>query len=191
MEKILNTQEVNSKKLEEEKTMTKQTVKATVKENKNLEEAVNMEKTTKAIEEIKATEEIKAIEEKVEVIETEFEKSLKILRNTVTKNPELKLVEQEAKTGFSYFLGKTRLCKLLKTKRGVTLELNVKLPKKYDDTPGLQNISAAMAYKKHLGTMKHLYKGGDASLINSLIKAAIEELTLIVIPQETKEAKAE
>ena len=184
MTKATKAQEVNSKNLKEEKTMTKQTVKSNAKEIKKLEEAVNMEKATK---EIKAIEEIK---EKIEVLETEFEKSLKILRNTVTKNPELKLVEQEAKTGFSYFSGKTRLCKLLKTKRGVTLELNVKLPKKYDDTPGLQNITAAIAYKKHLGTMKHLYKGGDASLINSLIKAAIEELTLIVIPQETKEAKA-
>lgn len=157
-----------------------------VKENNSKEEKkmITTNKETKVIE----TKEVK--ETKAPEI-TEFEKSLKIIREINLKAPELKIVEQEAKTGFSFFSGKTRLCKLLKTKRGVTLELNIKLPQNFKDTIGLENISAAQAHKKHLGTMKHLYKGNDASLVKELILASIQELMVQQVKEKALEEKAQ
>jgi hypothetical protein len=117
---------------------------------------------------------------------TESEKALKVIQDLVSKAKDLKLVEQEAKTGFSYFAGKKRLCKLLKTKRGVTLEINVKLPKELKDLAGLENISTAMAHKKHLGTMKHLFRSPDSKEIKKIMVEALK-----VFKAENQEEKKE
>lgn len=115
----------------------------------------------------------------------ESEKALKVIRDLVGKAKDLKLMEQEAKTGFSYFAGKKRLCKLLKTKRGVTLELNVKLSDKLSKLPEMENISVAQAHKKHLGTMKHLFRAADSKLVKDVITEA-----LAVFAKEMAEEKA-
>jgi hypothetical protein len=97
----------------------------------------------------------------------------KILNQKQFKN--LRLVEQPAKTGLSFFQGKSRLCKVLKTKRGLTIELNVNLPKaEFNDTPGLESISPALAHKKHLGTMRHVYRGTDMKEVKRIMAAAIK-----------------
>lgn len=130
----------------------------------------------------------------------ESEKAALVIRDLVSKAPALKLVERESKTGFSYFAGKKRLCKLLKTKKGVRLELNVTLPKKFSDMPEVDNISLAQARDKHLGTMKHLYRGSDTRHIKSImaealkvfkVEAATEHKTIEAKEEVKEEIKAE
>jgi hypothetical protein len=104
----------------------------------------------------------------------ESEKAVLIIRDLISKNTDLKLIENESKTGFSYFAGKKRLCKLLKTKRGIRLELNVQLPKKFSDLPEMENISKDLAHRKHLGTMKHLYKSSNDKEIAQIMVEAIK-----------------
>lgn len=131
----------------------------------------------------------------VEANVVEAEKAVKVIRELVAKNKDLKLIENESKTGFSYFAGKKRLCKLLKTKRGIRLELNVTLPKKYSELPEMENISKDLAHRKHLGTMKHLYKSSNDKDLVEIMAAAIETFKLemkvdeIKEPKEMKEAK--
>lgn len=125
-------------------------------------------------------------EQKTVVVESEA--ALKIVRDLVSKKPELKLQESEAKTGFSYFAGKKRLCKVLKTKRGVRLEINVTLDKTTEDKIlGLEKISAAMAHKKHLGTMKYMYRAGDHKEVKAIITAALKTFATEAKEAEVKE----
>lgn len=125
--------------------------------------------------------------ENVNVLEAE--KALKEIRGLVSKEKDLNLVENETSTGFSYFAGKKRLCKLLKTKKGVRLEINVKLPKELSGLDGMESISLAFAKKKHLGTMKHLYKSQDTKLIPKIMVEAIKVFRSETTATETKEAK--
>jgi hypothetical protein len=125
----------------------------------------------------------------------EAEKAVKVIREMIAKAQDLKLVENESKTGFSYFAGKKRLCKLLKSKRGVTLEINVDMPKAFSEQPEVTNISKALAHQKHLGTMKHLYRSSDAKHIKVImaqaLKAFAEEITAeqkAEQPEQVKEA---
>lgn len=122
----------------------------------------------------------------------ESEKAVLIIRDLISKNVDLKLIENESKTGFSYFAGKKRLCKLLKTKRGIRLELNVQLPKKFSDLPEMENISKDLAHRKHLGTMKHLYKSSNDKEIAQIMVEAIKvfkaEMALVSKEQVVKEA---
>lgn len=87
---------------------------------------------------------------------------------------DLQVVENEAKTGISFFQGKDRLCKVIKSKRGLTIEINVLLPDTLHDIPGLTHISKEEAYRKHLGTMRHIYKGADTKDIKKIMSAAVK-----------------
>lgn len=137
--------------------------------------------TKKNNQEVQKAQEVKKVEK------SEFEKSLETIRSLVDKAKDLKLVEQEAKTGFSYFAGKKRLCKLLKSKKGVTLEVNVKLPKKFSEMAEVQDISAVMAHKKHLGTMKHLVRAKDSKVVMEIMKAALEQFKNEYLEAKKKE----
>ncbi len=167
-------------------------------ENKTLVEATASEtavQETAVVEEKKGAEpEAKKEEKPANVEPTETEKTFAAIKSLVAKNPGLKIVESESKTGYSFFSGKKRLCKLLKTKRGVTLEINVQLPQQFKDLAEMENISASTAFKKHLGTMKHLYRGSDAKLIPSIMKEAIAvfkaELEAAKKQEEAPEKKA-
>lgn len=99
-----------------------------------------------------------------------------------------KIIAQEISTGTSYFQGKNRLCKVLKTKRGISLEINVILPKEIEEEFLLEKISAATAYKKHLGTMKYMAKLNDEKSLPKLLKSMVEEFKKL--NQEIKEEKA-
>jgi hypothetical protein len=99
----------------------------------------------------------------------------------------LKVVENNSKTGVSFFQGKNRLCKVLKTKRGLSIEINVSLPETLKKLDGMQTIPADVAHKKHLGTMKHMFHGIDASKVKLIMSEAIKEFQKMM-SQEIKEA---
>lgn len=138
-------------------------------------------------------EKVEAPQVKVEAAqsnEVESEKAVKVIRELIAKSPDLKIIENESKTGFSYFAGKKRLCKLLKSKRGIRLELNVKLPKKFSDLPEMDNISKDLAHRKHLGTMKHLYRSSDDKQINAIMVEAIKAFKAEMVVTEEKQVVA-
>ena len=101
-----------------------------------------------------------------------------------------KIIAQEAKTGTSFFQGKKRLAKVVQSKRGLTVEINVALPKEMEEIVGMEKISAAVAYKKHLGTMKYRYKASDAKDLQKIIKAAVTGFKK-EMDSETKEEQAQ
>jgi predicted lipid-binding transport protein (Tim44 family) len=123
---------------------------------------------------------------------TSFEVVLETIRAAV-KSPALKMSESEVSTGHSFFSGKKRFGKLLKTKRGITLEINVELPKNIEEEFGLQKISRVMAHKNHLGTMQYCYKTQDVKNIKKLITAMVtqfkKELEDQAKAQEQEQAK--
>jgi hypothetical protein len=112
------------------------------------------------------------MQEQKNVQVSEQQVSLEAIRAIVKGHKSI--VEQQAATGFSYFAGKKRLCKLLKTKKGVTLEINVPLSKKYSELQEMQSISLAVAKAKHLGTMKHLYRAPTAAMIKDIMVDALK-----------------
>lgn len=116
----------------------------------------------------------------------EVEKAKKIIMEAIKATKDASIVESGSTTGFSYFKGKKRLCKLLKTKRGVALEINVQLPETVSKLAGMDTISKGQATKKHLGTMKHMYRSGDAKEVLKIIQAALK-----VFITETKEVAKE
>ena len=86
-----------------------------------------------------------------------------------------KFIEIENNTGYSYFSGKTRLVKLLKTKKLITLEINQKIPNNLENLEGITKISYIQAHSKHLGTMKYLYKSNNSDNIEKIIKACLNQ----------------
>lgn len=141
-----------------------------------------MEKKVQDTQEIKEVKETKKAKEVVKDL-------YKLTNDSVAKAIKgTKIVGKEISTGTSYFQGKTRLCKVLKTKRGISLEINVLLPKEIEEEFFLEKISAATAYKKHLGTMKYHAKLNDEKALPKLIKSMVEEFKKMTT--EIKEEKA-
>jgi len=124
---------------------------------------------------------------------SEFEKALNEIESHVQINENLKIRKQDNASGNSFFSGKDRLCKLLKTKRGISLEINVQLPKELQDLPGMEHISIAVAHAKHLGTMKHHYRSSDSNSVKTIINAIIEifktKTTTVSVPTTKTESK--
>ena len=83
---------------------------------------------------------------------TKVELALEAIRKGIKGS---KIVEAEGNTGWSFFEGKDRLGKVLKTKKGFVLEINVVLPETVEKQFVLQPLLASVAQKKHLGTMKY------------------------------------
>lgn len=81
---------------------------------------------------------------------TEFEKSVEVV-TSLAKEFEAR----SANTGISYFKGKNRLCKVLNSKKGVRIEVNVTVPKAVEAKFKMEPISIETAKKKHLGSMKY------------------------------------
>ena len=101
---------------------------------------------------------------------TAMEAALEIIKKSTEGT---KFIEIENATGISWFAGKTRLVKLLKSKRGITLEINQKLDTELEKLDGMQKISYEMAHKKHLGTMKYLYKAIDEKQVALIVSSAL------------------
>jgi hypothetical protein len=119
----------------------------------------------------------------------ESEKAYKLIQEKIEKKENLKIVETDNSSGFSYFSGRQRLFKLLRSKRGVSLEINIQLEKEFTkEFPEMEDISIAKAKAKHMGTMKHHYKASDVSKLSKILDKII--LTFEdSIKTETKQTK--
>ena len=90
-----------------------------------------------------------------------------------------KIVMNESKTGYSYFQGKNRMIKVLKSKKAVKVEVNIQLGKDFlesvkgDDKVIITDISIDLAKKKHLGTMKHLLQSNNPKALEKYILESI------------------
>jgi hypothetical protein len=89
-----------------------------------------------------------------------------------------KFIPQENKTGVTFMAGKQRLVKIVNTKKGLKLEINLALTKatetKLEQSGILQPISKAMAHQKHLGTMQYLYKATDITNLDLIVKDCLK-----------------
>ena len=103
------------------------------------------------------------------------------LQKLITKTKTSKLVSQELSTGISYFEGKTRIAKILKTKKSSKIEINIELPKIIETEFNLNKIKAAEAYKKHHGTMKYMATINTEKELKKLLKIIITEYSKIII----------
>lgn len=98
-------------------------------------------------------------------------KTLTRIRNLILKDRAF--VERANSTGWTYFKGATRLCKLVKSSKGIILEINTNLPKELHELPGMEFISRAKASEKHLGTMKFLYRSQSGEHVKKIIEASL------------------
>lgn len=120
----------------------------------------------------------------------EIDKAIKIINEQININQDLKIVETDNASGTSYFSGRTRLFKLVKSKRIISLEINVQLSKEFcKEITGMDDISKSTAHLKHMGTMKHHYRSTDSKEIARIISNIITEFKAInTKKEETKKA---
>lgn len=129
---------------------------------------------------------------------TEYEKGVELMK-TVAKGFD----PRSSQTGTSYFKGKERLCKVLNSKKGIRIEVNVFVPKAVEDKFKMVRLEEGVAKKKHLGTMKYPVialddTGSLKELVGHLVKsfeeptAAAKEEPKAELPKVdlTKKAKA-
>ena len=90
-----------------------------------------------------------------------------------TASKTTKIVSSEISTGTSFFEGKKRLCKVLKSKKSIAIEINVVLDKATETKYNLNRISLATARSKHLGTMKYMANIPNVNDIAALVKAMV------------------
>jgi hypothetical protein len=100
-----------------------------------------------------------------------WEKAVEIVKGLVV---ETKFIPQENKTGITFFEGKQRLVKIVKTKKNLKLEINLEMTKslenKLEKGNGiLQKISPALAHEKHLGTMKYLFTDNSEKDVKEIV----------------------
>lgn len=93
--------------------------------------------------------------------------------NKLIKNS--KIVGTEISTGYSFFEGKDRVCKILKTKKNFKIEINILLNSEIENEFNLEKISPNTAYKKHLGTLKYYGNLNSETEIKKLLKIIITE----------------
>ncbi|MDF2615369.1 MAG: hypothetical protein K0Q47_24 [Sedimentibacter sp.] len=96
------------------------------------------------------------------------------VENTTAAIKGTKIISSEISTGTSFFEGKKRLCKILKSKNSLSIEINVVLDSETEKEYNLTRISAKQAHEKHLGTMKYLAKISDVKLLPKLLKVMVE-----------------
>lgn len=103
-----------------------------------------------------------------------------------------KLVQQENSTGTSFFEGKKRLCKILKSKKSLSIEINVILDAETEKEYSLTRISAKVAHEKHLGTMKYMARIPDVKMLPKLLKTMVVAFKAEQIAEKAeKEAAAQ
>lgn len=136
------------------------------------------------------TKAMKKVQEKL----SGFARTLNEIR-TLVKGTGIQ--EKINKTGSSFFQGSKRFVKLVQTgKEGVYLEVNVVLPADLVKKAGsaMTSFSKVEASKKHLGTMRHLYRGNDSALVTQILKGAKaafdQELKTEAVQAEKVEKKA-
>jgi hypothetical protein len=184
------------KNLKEDKKMNKSKGKNKVTEViEKKAEAINTE-IDNLFEEIKEEEvkeeEVVEVKEEVKPVvnnDNNYDIAFQIIKNEIHINPELKITETDNASGKSYFSGRTRLFKLLKTKRGVSLEINVQLPKEFlKEITGIEDISKATAHLKHMGTMKHHYRSSNSNEIIKIVSTVIATFKQNIKKEEIKKS---
>ena len=82
-------------------------------------------------------------------------------------------IPQQNTTGVTFFEGKQRLVKIVKTKKGLKMEINLEMSKtlvnKYEKDLKLTIITPAYAKQKHLGTMKYLFKDINEAEVEKIV----------------------
>ena len=88
------------------------------------------------------------------------------------------------KSGVTWFgAGRTRLLKMVETKRGLRVEFNTPVSK----VEGLVELSIEEAKAKHMGTCRWIYTGADTEVVKKLVQEAISKFE----PKQRADAKAE
>jgi hypothetical protein len=119
---------------------------------------------------------------------TEFEKGVKLITEL---SASLEIKPREAGSGVSYFKGKNRLCKILNTKKGIKLELNVIVPKAIENKFKLDSLTEKEAKDKHLGTMKYkAFTLSEVKELKEVVEAALKAYKTLYEPK-VEEAKEE
>lgn len=136
------------------------------KQDKVFDDLMSMgkdEETTNKTTEEETTEEV-VQEQEIDL----FVEALKVIRSTV---PADKFSEKENKSGYTWFgESRTRLLKIVETKRGLRIEFNVPV----SNVEGLTILTEQEAKEKHMGTCRWIYSGDDIETVALLIEEAIE-----------------
>jgi hypothetical protein len=110
-----------------------------------------------------------------------YHKTLSEIRKLI---PQGKFMEKENKSGITFFGdNKTRLLKMVETKKGLRIEFNVPVPK----VDGLQTLSEEDAKEKHMGTCRWIYTGDNVEDVKKLVKEALTGFE----PKKRSDAKDE
>jgi len=84
-----------------------------------------------------------------------------------------KIVGGEISSGKSYFEGKKRLCKILKSKKGYSVEINVRFDKVIEKEFGLRFIMLEERKVKKLGSMKYFYSSNKLEDVKKILKLMV------------------
>lgn len=85
------------------------------------------------------------------------------------------VTENELMTGYSFFEGKDRLLKVMKTQGELMeIEFNVKPSEYWEGTQGFVFIEHGKAIKKKLGTCKAVLKTRDIDIAKALVLEVID-----------------
>lgn len=109
-----------------------------------------------------------------------FMKTMEEIKNIIPKDFQTK----ENKSGVTWFgASRTRLLKMVETKRGLRVEFNTPVSK----VDGLIELSVEEAKAKHMGTCRWIYTGADTETVKKLVQEAITKFQ----PKQRADAKAE
>jgi predicted nucleotidyltransferase component of viral defense system len=110
-----------------------------------------------------------------------YVKTLAEIRKMIPAN---KFQEKENKSGVTFFgESKTRLMKMVETKKGLRIEFNVPVSK----VTGLTVLSEEEAKAKHMGTCRWIYSGNNMDDVKKLVQEAIQKFE----PKKRADAKDE
>lgn len=113
---------------------------------------------------------------------TEYDKGIEIMSKIAKE-----FQARGSQTGTSYFKGKDRLCKVLNSKKGIRIEVNVLVPKAVEDKFKMERLGEGVAKKKHLGTMKYSVVAlDDAGSLKELIGHLVKSFEAPIAAEEPK-----
>lgn len=110
-----------------------------------------------------------------------YTKTLSKIRDAIkAANSKHKFTENDTASGQSIFgPERTRLLKLVKTRTGFILELNVEVK----PVEGLKVLTPEEAKQKHMGTCRWIYTGSDEKVIKNLVMEAVNNF--IPVPKQS------
>ena len=84
-----------------------------------------------------------------------------------------KIVGGEVSSGKSFFEGKKRLCKILRSKKGFSVEINVRFSKEVEKEFGLRFIMLEERKVKKLGSMKYMFSSNKLEDVERILKLMV------------------